>query len=98
MALHRRPARRGPLPLFAALPVPAGDADGGKSHRRVSASFDVGQVRFPSCWDGKNARTTDHKSHVTYGDSTNKVAQGVSFDCPSTHPIVLPRVFIEVYW
>jgi hypothetical protein len=36
------------------------------------------KVEFPSCWDGVNLDSPDHKSHMAYGD-------GVS-GCPATHP------------
>ena len=48
------------------------------------------QIVFPSCWDGKNLDSADHKSHMAYpwGVSTG--------DCPSTHPVRLMTLFYEV--
>jgi hypothetical protein len=40
-------------------------------------------VRFPSCWDGLNLDSTDHKSHMAYA------TRGA---CPSTHPVALPAI------
>jgi Domain of unknown function (DUF1996) len=40
-------------------------------------------VGFPSCWDGKNKDSMDHKSHVTYPSGGK---------CPSSHPVKLPRI------
>jgi hypothetical protein len=49
---------------------------------------------FPTCWDGKNLDSPDHKSHVAY-------AQG-GFEsggpCPSTHPVKIPQILYEVVW
>ena len=40
-------------------------------------------VNFPSCWDGKNLDSTNHKSHVAY------VERG---RCPSRYPVSLPAI------
>jgi Domain of unknown function (DUF1996) len=40
-------------------------------------------VRFPSCWDGANLDSADHKSHLAYA------ARGA---CPSTHAVALPAI------
>ncbi|KAG8626755.1 hypothetical protein KVT40_005700 [Elsinoe batatas] len=50
------------------------------------------QVFFPSCWDGKNTDSPDHKSHVSYpasGDYNNG-------PCPASHPVQLVSIFYEV--
>jgi hypothetical protein len=49
------------------------------------------QVNFPSCWDGKNLDSDDHKSHVSYpiGGAPD------SGDCPATHPVKMVLVFNE---
>ncbi|KAL0577271.1 hypothetical protein V5O48_004728, partial [Marasmius crinis-equi] len=54
------------------------------------------QVNFPTCWDGKNVDTTNHKDHVRYAinASFGNFGQG----CPSTHPVQLPLLFLETYW
>ncbi|KAI0018180.1 hypothetical protein F4780DRAFT_752303 [Xylariomycetidae sp. FL0641] len=64
--------------------------------------FCVGGIRsvltFPTCWDGKNTDSADHKSHVAYpvsGASTTVGAEGV---CPDTHPVKIPQVMFEVMW
>lgn len=48
------------------------------------------QVFFPSCWDGKNLDSPDHKSHVAY---PSRVDNG---QCPSSHPVHLISIFYEV--
>ncbi|KAK7051614.1 hypothetical protein VNI00_004593 [Paramarasmius palmivorus] len=54
------------------------------------------QINFPTCWDGKNVDTPNHKDHVAYaiGASFGNFGQG----CPSTHPVQLPLLFFETYW
>ncbi|MFN8015122.1 MAG: DUF1996 domain-containing protein [Acidimicrobiia bacterium] len=48
-------------------------------------------LAFPQCWDGVNLDSADHKSHLTYLDwgATN---------CPSTHPVLLPQVSLNLAW
>lgn len=52
------------------------------------------QIFFPSCWDGVNLDSDDHKSHVAYPESG-------SYDngpCPASHPVHLISLFFEVIW
>jgi hypothetical protein len=51
------------------------------------------QVYFPSCWDGVNLDSPDHKSHVAY--PTQEYDNG---PCPATHPVRIISIFIEVTW
>jgi hypothetical protein len=46
------------------------------------------EVYFPSCWDGVNLDSADHKSHMAYPTSS----------CPATHPNVLPIISFNVFW
>ncbi|RPB22743.1 WSC-domain-containing protein [Terfezia boudieri ATCC MYA-4762] len=48
------------------------------------------QVFFPSCWNGKDLDSPDHKSHMAYPDGTN------TGKCPPTHPVHLISIFYEV--
>ncbi len=50
------------------------------------------QVFFPSCWDGVNVDSSDHKSHVVYPESG--AYNGGT--CPSSHPVQLVSIFFEV--
>lgn len=54
-------------------------------------------ITFPTCWDGRNLDSPDHKSHVTYpvSGSNDLGADGV---CPGTHPVKIPQVMLEVMW
>ncbi|CAG8951193.1 hypothetical protein HYFRA_00007940 [Hymenoscyphus fraxineus] len=45
---------------------------------------------FPTCWNGVDLDTPDHKSHVAYPDR--------GAPCPATHPVEIPQVFIETIW
>ena len=50
------------------------------------------QVFFPSCWDGQNLDSSDHKSHMAYPDGVDNGR------CPSSHPVHLISIFYEVYF
>jgi len=50
------------------------------------------QIFFPSCWDGVNVDSPDHKSHVAYPSG------GDTGSCPDTHPVRLISIFYEVLW
>lgn len=50
------------------------------------------EVMFPSCWDGKNLDSVDHKSHMAYPDLLQNGA------CPKGFPVRLPTLFYEVIW
>jgi len=52
------------------------------------------QINFPSCWDGKNVDSTDHKSHVDF--LSDGPDSGTCSD--PKFSVVLPRIFMEVYW
>ena len=44
---------------------------------------------MPSCWDGANLDSVDHRSHVAYpkrGEADGK--------CPKTHPVRLPQIAV----
>lgn len=50
------------------------------------------EIVFPSCWDGKNLDSADHRSHVAY---PSVIHDG---RCPPTHPVKLPIVFFETIY
>ncbi|KAI9793469.1 MAG: hypothetical protein M1833_000755 [Piccolia ochrophora] len=52
------------------------------------------QVFFPSCWNGKDLDSPDHKSHVSYpkGDSYDHG------DCPPEFPKRFISLFYEIIW
>ncbi|KAF2084619.1 WSC-domain-containing protein [Saccharata proteae CBS 121410] len=49
------------------------------------------QVYFPSCWDGVNLDSPDHKSHMSY-PINNTFDNG---NCPPSHPVRLISLFYE---
>ncbi|KAK3314359.1 hypothetical protein B0H66DRAFT_607586 [Apodospora peruviana] len=55
----------------------------------------MANVRFPTCWDGKNLDSPDHMSHVAYPTSGTFESNG---PCPTTHPVKIPQLFYEVIW
>ncbi|KAL3494166.1 hypothetical protein BJX62DRAFT_234539 [Aspergillus germanicus] len=58
---------------------------------RTSCSKVRSQVFFPSCWDGKNLDSPDHKSHMAY-PAIGDYNVGV---CPKSHPVAIFSLFVE---
>ena len=50
------------------------------------------QVFFPSCWDGVNLDSDDHKSHMSY-----PIQNYNGGDCPDSHPVQLVSLFYEMF-
>ncbi|KAL2127847.1 hypothetical protein VTI74DRAFT_10097 [Chaetomium olivicolor] len=50
------------------------------------------EVSFPSCWNGKDISSPDHKSHVAYPDLV------LNGNCPDGFPVKLPGLFFETIW
>lgn len=50
----------------------------------------IQEIFFPSCWDGWNLDSADHKSHMAYHNYTN--------GCPATHPVSLPVITLNVHY
>jgi Domain of unknown function (DUF1996) len=56
-------------------------------------------ITFPTCWDGKNTDSYDHKSHVAYPSSgSGPYSVGSNGNCPASHPVTIPQVMYEVMW
>ncbi len=57
-------------------------------------------VSFPTCWDGKNLDSPDHKSHMAHyckdecEDASGNVVATPN-GCPASHPIAIPGVTIN---
>ncbi|RPB07402.1 WSC-domain-containing protein, partial [Morchella conica CCBAS932] len=68
-----------------------GPETGGFPQRNCANGYRL-QVFFPSCWDGENLDSPDHKSHMAYPDG---VTGGT---CPPTHPIRFISIFYEVIY
>ncbi|EIW82574.1 hypothetical protein CONPUDRAFT_120670 [Coniophora puteana RWD-64-598 SS2] len=50
------------------------------------------RIQFPSCWDGENLDSPDHKSHVAYLSGLDNGS------CPPTHPVGLMHMMFEITW
>ncbi|PWW78338.1 WSC-domain-containing protein [Tuber magnatum] len=48
------------------------------------------QIFFPSCWNGKDLDSPDHKSHMAYPTNVN------FGKCPPSHPVRFISVFYEI--
>ncbi|HKU42339.1 MAG TPA: DUF1996 domain-containing protein [Polyangiales bacterium] len=46
-------------------------------------------IEFPQCWDGVNLDSSDHKSHMAYPRDGR---------CPSTHPVPIPAITMNVMY
>ncbi|TFK21038.1 hypothetical protein FA15DRAFT_646138 [Coprinopsis marcescibilis] len=50
-------------------------------------------IYFPSCWDGVNLDSPDHESHMAH-----PVGGFFAPNCPTSHPIRTPILFLEIVW
>ncbi|KAK1757956.1 hypothetical protein QBC47DRAFT_420838 [Echria macrotheca] len=57
-------------------------------------------ILYPTCWDGKNLDSPDHKSHVAYPTAGPQTFTGssVGTTCPTTHPVKIPQIMLEIVW
>jgi hypothetical protein len=54
-------------------------------------------ILYPTCWDGKNLDSPNHQDHVAY-PKNGPAAFLSTGDCPSTHPVKIPQLMLEVVW
>ncbi|KAL2257868.1 hypothetical protein VTK26DRAFT_9068 [Humicola hyalothermophila] len=50
------------------------------------------EIMFPSCWNGKDISSPDHKSHVAYPSLV------INGDCPKGFDVKLPGLMYETIW
>ncbi|KAG6040318.1 hypothetical protein E4U41_000914 [Claviceps citrina] len=50
------------------------------------------ELMFPSCWNGKDLDSKNHKDHVAFPDLV------ITGNCPETHPVRVPSLLYEVIW
>ncbi len=50
------------------------------------------ELMFPSCWNGKDLDSPNHRSHVAYPDL------GMTGGCPPGFDVKLPGLFYETIW
>ncbi|KAF2203035.1 hypothetical protein GQ43DRAFT_390963 [Delitschia confertaspora ATCC 74209] len=57
-------------------------------------------ILYPTCWDGKNLDSPDHKSHVAYPSNGPAAFTGTSTGgaCPASHPVKIPQLMLEIVW
>ncbi len=48
---------------------------------------------FPSCWDGRNLDSANHRSHMAYKSYVNGIHQ-----CPSSHPVALVEISEKIFY
>lgn len=76
---------------------------GSPDAQTLPTKFCAGGIRsvitFPTCWDGVNTDSIDHKSHLAYPTSgSSATAVGPTGTCPASHPVRIPQVMYEVMW
>jgi hypothetical protein len=47
------------------------------------------KILFPSCWNGRDLDSPDHKSHMSYSVGPNRA-------CPASHPVKLPTLDLKI--
>ncbi|CAI6307961.1 unnamed protein product [Periconia digitata] len=55
-------------------------------------------ILFPTCWDGVNLDSPNHREHIAYPTSGPADFLSLGGNCPSTHPIRIPQLMYEVVW
>ncbi|TLS29928.1 hypothetical protein PpBr36_02231 [Pyricularia pennisetigena] len=55
-------------------------------------------IHFPTCWDGKNLDSPNHRDHVAYPVTGPANFLTLGGACPATHPIRIPQLMYEVVW
>jgi hypothetical protein len=80
-----------PQPLF----VVQWDCSGGPEYPSIpqcpggpSQSLHA-SIEFPSCWDGRQLDSADHRSHMAYANADSGA-------CPADHPVSLPQITYEI--
>jgi len=55
-------------------------------------------ILFPTCWDGVNLDSPNHEDHVAYPTTGAANFLSLGGSCPSTHPVRIPQIMLEVVW
>lgn len=75
--------------------APCSSSDTSELPLKLCAQGIRATITFPSCWDGKNIDSPDHRSHVAYSPSGMVLADA---KCPATHPVRIPQLMYEIQW
>ncbi|TFK21040.1 hypothetical protein FA15DRAFT_624498 [Coprinopsis marcescibilis] len=55
-------------------------------------------IYFPSCWDGVNLDSSDHEARLARSHMAHPLGGFFANNCPSTHPVRTPILFLEIVW
>ena len=55
------------------------------------------RIDFPTCWDGKNLDSADHRSHVVFS-TVNALTPSGSRPCPADHPYNIPQITMQAFF
>lgn len=58
------------------------------------SSFVTLRVTFPDCWDGRRVDSPNHRAHMAYSRPDPRMMGELR--CPASHPIVVPRLVLNV--
>jgi hypothetical protein len=50
---------------------------------------------FPTCWDGVNVDTADHRSHLAWPSVPKPIGYSA---CAAPYPYVIPSIELQIYW
>ncbi|EAU83652.2 hypothetical protein CC1G_05556 [Coprinopsis cinerea okayama7 len=73
--------------------APGGDEDSFEFPDRPCTGGIRSNIYFPQCWNGVDLDPPDHQSHVAH-----PIGGFFGTDCPDSHPVRLPLLFIEIVW
>lgn len=94
-ATKKKPTPRGATGQFYCAFYGPGDLDG--VARSTNGNWPICggdatlhfMLQFPSCWDGKNLDSPNHKDHVAYGAGNA---------CPASHPVKIPQITFDIQY
>ena len=69
-----------------------GSGDGRARMRDCGGAFVKVLIKFPSCWDGLQKDSADHRSHMRYSIRKGNGRRG----CPRSHPVPLPELTYSI--
>lgn len=52
-------------------------------------------LTFPTCWDGRNLDSANHRSHLAYRSADPHTGH---LSCPATHPVMLPEFTLGAWF
>lgn len=78
---------------YVCLDYAGGSSDGSAFPEKNCPDGMRAQVIFPSCWDGKNLDSSDHRSHVAYPTG---ISSGSCDD--AKYPVRLVTIFYEIFY